>query len=231
MGPTCCQVVVDPAGASGDHVFLGLSSTFKTMVGWRKDILGKRVAEVVAEIEKSNLDWIGGCAQVALQGDALHPYTQEVLYANRWHQKMFGKSSRRASVIRNFSPVHSAPIPSFGKIRANSISGSAIPVLCWYCLIADRVIRRLGGCDARLKMAIDVTAQEEGRMSSQEREEKWQITFPSSGKRAIFADTERWIIYRNPVAEMLTGWVSGESWDKMAEEVFLITNAHTRESS
>jgi len=76
---------------------------------------GKRVAEVVAEIEKSNLDWIGGCAQVALQGDALHPYTQEVLYANRWHQKMFGKSSRRASVIRSFSPVHSAPIALFGK--------------------------------------------------------------------------------------------------------------------
>jgi len=112
---TCCQVVVDSAGASGDYVFLGVSSTFKAVVGWRKDILGKRVAEVVAEIEKSNLDWIGGCAQVALQGDALHPYTQEVLYANRWHQKMFGKSSRRASVIRSFSPVHSAPIALFGK--------------------------------------------------------------------------------------------------------------------
>ncbi|HQE25930.1 MAG TPA: hypothetical protein PKZ70_07935 [Candidatus Atribacteria bacterium] len=42
LGPTCCQVVVDSAGASGDYVFLGVSSTFKAVVGWRKDILGKK---------------------------------------------------------------------------------------------------------------------------------------------------------------------------------------------
>ncbi|HQE25929.1 MAG TPA: hypothetical protein PKZ70_07930 [Candidatus Atribacteria bacterium] len=107
----------------------------------------------------------------------------------------------------------------------------ARPVLRWHCLITDWTIRWLDGCGARLEMAIYVTAWEEGQMSSQESREKWRTAFHSPGARAISADTESQVIYRNPVAEMLAGWVSGESWDKMAEEVFLITNAHTRESS
>ncbi len=88
----------------------------------------------------------------------------------------------------------------------------ARPALRWHCLITDWTIRWLDGCGARLEMATDITAQEEGQMSSQESREKWRTAFHSPGARAISADTESQVIYRNPVAEMLAGWVPEGPW-------------------
>ena len=162
------------------------------------------------------------------------PRTYEVLYTNRWTQKMFGKKLVGGICYQEFQN-RTSPCP----VCTNSIilqnKGEPYrweyynPVLRRYYLITDRVIRWSDGRDVRFEMAIDITAQKEAQVNFQKSEEKWRTTLHSLGEGVIVTDMEGRVVYMNPVAEKLTGWFLEESQGKMPEEVFHVVNAHTRE--
>jgi len=164
----------------------------------------------------------------------LDPYTCEILYANCWTQKMFGKNLVGGLCYQEFQNRTSpCPFCTNSIILQNKDEPCRWehynPVLRRYYLITDRVIRWPDGRDVRLGMAVDITAQKEAQINIQEREKQWQTTLHSLGEGVISTDNEGRVVYMNPGAEMLTGWVLEESQGKMLEEVFHVVNAHTGE--
>jgi PAS domain S-box-containing protein len=66
------KIVLDDRGRPVDYVFLEVNSAFERLTGLkRKNILGKKVTEVLPGIEKDPADWIGAYGSVALTGKEL----------------------------------------------------------------------------------------------------------------------------------------------------------------
>ncbi|MDI3542919.1 MAG: hypothetical protein PWP57_522 [Candidatus Atribacteria bacterium] len=162
------------------------------------------------------------------------PYTYEVLYANQWTQKMFGKSLVRGLCYQELQKF-SSPCPFCTNSIILQNKGEPYsweyynPVLRQHFLVTDRIIRWPDDRDVRLEIAIDITTQKEAQINLQKSEKKWRTTLHSLGEGMISTDTEGRVVYMNPVAEALTGWVLEESRGKMLEEVFYVVNARTRE--
>lgn len=64
------QMVFDSAGAPKDYVFLEINPAFSKHTGLSRDILGKKVTEVIAGIEQSTPDFIGIYGKVARTGES-----------------------------------------------------------------------------------------------------------------------------------------------------------------
>ncbi len=63
------QVITDDDGKPVDYIFLEVNPAFEEMTGLkRKEVVGKKVTEVLPGIEKGNFDWIGTYGQVAFSG-------------------------------------------------------------------------------------------------------------------------------------------------------------------
>ena len=61
------KIVLDKAGNPVDYIFLEVNSAFEKMTGLKRDkIIGKRVTEVLKDIENDPADWIGVYGKVAL---------------------------------------------------------------------------------------------------------------------------------------------------------------------
>jgi PAS domain S-box-containing protein len=67
------RIVLDEGGTPCDYVFLEINDAFEKLVGLSaKEILGKRVTQVLPGIEKDPIDWIGKYGKVALTGEPAH---------------------------------------------------------------------------------------------------------------------------------------------------------------
>jgi len=67
------RIVLDEIGRPCDYVFLEVNEAFEKLLGIKaKDIIGKRVTQVLPGIEKDSSDWIGKYGKVALTGKPLH---------------------------------------------------------------------------------------------------------------------------------------------------------------
>ncbi len=65
------QIIVDDHGRPVDYVFLEINSAFEEMTGLkRKEIIGKKVTEILPGIENTEFDWIGTYGKVAISGKA-----------------------------------------------------------------------------------------------------------------------------------------------------------------
>ncbi|MBC7218225.1 MAG: PAS domain S-box protein, partial [Candidatus Caldatribacterium sp.] len=291
------ELLVDADGKPIDYVFLEVNSAFERLTGLaRKDIIGKRVTQVLPGIERSSFDWIGTYGQVALSGvtrrfeafaeplkrwyevtaysdrkgffatvfrditewkvmqealqfernqllsifDGLEeivyvsdPYTYEILYVNRYTQKMFGKPLVGGLCYREFQG-RDAPCPFCTNALILEKKGEPYqweyhnPVLNRHYLITDRIIRWPDGREVRFEIAIDITAQKEAENRLRESEERWRTTLSSLGEGVVVADLQGRVMYLNPAAEALTGWRLEEAEGKPLEEVFVILNARTR---
>ncbi len=66
------RIVVDASGKPIDYVFLEINGPFEKMTGLKKEeIIGRKVTEVLAGIEKDPADWIGVYGRVALSGESI----------------------------------------------------------------------------------------------------------------------------------------------------------------
>ena len=66
------RIIVDKAGKPVDYVFLEINHAFEKMTGLkRRQIIGKKVKEVLLGIENDPADWIGVYGKVALTGEPI----------------------------------------------------------------------------------------------------------------------------------------------------------------
>jgi len=79
------RIVLDSAGKPCDYVFLEVNDAFERLTGLNaRDILGKRVTQVLPGIENDPADWIGTYGRVALTGEpVLFESRPELL--GRWY--------------------------------------------------------------------------------------------------------------------------------------------------
>jgi PAS domain S-box-containing protein len=63
------KIILDKKGQPIDYVYLDVNKAFESLLGLkRKDIIGKRVTEIIPGIEKDPADWIGFFGSVAVNG-------------------------------------------------------------------------------------------------------------------------------------------------------------------
>ena len=75
----------------------------------------------------------------------------------------------------------------------------------------------------------DISERKRAEVQLSREKEKAQVTLQSIGDAVITADAEGRIEYLNPVAEMLTGWTSGEVAGRPVSEVFQVLSESTRQ--
>jgi PAS domain S-box-containing protein len=79
------QVVLGDDGSISDYIFLQVNTAFEQMTGLKRDqVIGKKVTEVLPDIEKGEFDWIGICGKVALDGTSLN-FEQYSEPLKRWY--------------------------------------------------------------------------------------------------------------------------------------------------
>ncbi|HYQ47986.1 MAG TPA: PAS domain S-box protein, partial [Thermodesulfovibrionales bacterium] len=79
------KIIVDEHGAPVDYIFLEVNDAFERLTGLhRKDIVGKRVTDVIPGIAASGFDWIGTYGKVALTGVGIH-FEQFSSELKRWY--------------------------------------------------------------------------------------------------------------------------------------------------
>lgn len=79
------QILTDEEGTPVDYVFIHVNPAFEAMTGLMKEaILGKRVREVLPEIQQGQFDWISTYGRVALSGEKaeIQAYSKPL---DRWY--------------------------------------------------------------------------------------------------------------------------------------------------
>ena len=67
------KVLFDEEGKPVDYIFLQVNPAFEKFTGLReKEVIGKKVTEVLPEISKDPADWIGAYGGVAMTGEPIH---------------------------------------------------------------------------------------------------------------------------------------------------------------
>jgi PAS domain S-box-containing protein len=74
----------------------------------------------------------------------------------------------------------------------------------------------------------DITERKQAEEALRASEQRWAITLASIGDAVIATDTDGRVTFLNEVAEALTGWRMADAAGKPVQEVFHITNEHTR---
>ena len=81
----CYKVVKDRDGQLMDYICLEANKAFAEMTGLsREKLIGKKITEILPGIEKSDFDWIGIFAKVALGGESIR-FEQYMEFLNRWY--------------------------------------------------------------------------------------------------------------------------------------------------
>ena len=79
------EIITDNSGRPVDYVFLAVNPLFEKMTGLQqKDIVGKRVTEVLPGTEKDPADWIGTYGKVALSGEPIS-FEQYSEVLDKWY--------------------------------------------------------------------------------------------------------------------------------------------------
>jgi len=78
------------------------------------------------------------------------------------------------------------------------------------------------------KIARDITEQIRNRAELADERERLRVTLSSIGDAVISTDNAGQVMYLNPVAEQLTGWLNSEAIGRPLEEVFKIINEDSR---
>ena len=75
----------------------------------------------------------------------------------------------------------------------------------------------------------DITERKRAEQELRQQREWFEVTLSSIGDAVITTDTQGKVTFLNPVAEIMTGWKSGEASGQPLETVFTIINEETRE--
>ena len=74
----------------------------------------------------------------------------------------------------------------------------------------------------------DITQQIRAEEELRQQREWFEVTLSSIGDAVITTDTEAKVTFLNPMAEMMTGWKTGEACGQPLEKIFNIINEDTR---
>lgn len=88
------EIILNENGKPIDYVFLEINDAFEKQTGLkRKDILGKRVTEVLPDIDNDPADWIGRYGKVALTGKKIRfeQYSEQI---KKWYSVLAYSPSR-----------------------------------------------------------------------------------------------------------------------------------------
>lgn len=98
------EVITDKEGKTVDYVFLEVNEAFERLTGLKaKDIINKKVTEVIPGIEQNEFNWIKFFGNVGLKG-AEEEYEQFSAPLNRWY-KGYAFSSRKGYFTTMFSDI------------------------------------------------------------------------------------------------------------------------------
>ena len=90
-----CQVVFNKNGKPVNYIFLEVNRTFEKLTGLKKrNIIGKKVTDVIPGFEKSEAGFIEICGNVALTGEEV---TSDSLKGKRGLLIIFARISCRCS--------------------------------------------------------------------------------------------------------------------------------------
>lgn len=86
IGYALQEIICDQAGAPVDYMFIEVNEAFERFAGFdRKDVLGKRITELIPGVVNSSFDWIKTYGEVALKGESIE-FVQYVSTHNRWYR-------------------------------------------------------------------------------------------------------------------------------------------------
>jgi diguanylate cyclase (GGDEF)-like protein/PAS domain S-box-containing protein len=74
----------------------------------------------------------------------------------------------------------------------------------------------------------DITARKEAEIALSENRELLQVTLDSIGDAVITTDVGGRVVWLNPIAERMTGWLKSEARDRPLDQVFVIVHELTR---
>ncbi len=78
------KIIVDEKGRPRDYIFLEINEAFEKLTGLSRDIIGKKVTEVLPGIEKNEPDFIRVYGEVALTGKPVQ-FESHAEPLNRWY--------------------------------------------------------------------------------------------------------------------------------------------------
>lgn len=81
------------------------------------------------------------------------------------------------------------------------------------------------------KIARDITAHKKAEIAFAHEHERLRVTMDSIGDAVITTNSKGLVEYLNPIAEKLTGWLTGEAKGMPLTQVFNIINESTRKTS
>jgi diguanylate cyclase (GGDEF)-like protein/PAS domain S-box-containing protein len=97
----------------------------------------------------------------------------------------------------------------------------------WARAVGSRELE--GGKPVRLIGAFqDVTARKKAEIALSENRELLQVTLDSIGDAVITTDVNGRVVWLNPIAERLTGWLKSEARGRPLDQVFVIVHELTR---
>ncbi len=104
FGTAYHKIILDESGKPVDYVFLEVNKSFEELTGMTaKDILNKRVTEVIPGIIKSAFDWIGFYGKIA-RGGGSHEFEQYSEPLKRWY-KVYAYSTEKDYFATIFTDV------------------------------------------------------------------------------------------------------------------------------
>jgi len=103
-GLAYCKIVVDENNRPVDYIFLEINNAFEEHTGLKKkDVLGRRIKEIIPGFEKSAFDFIGVHGRVALTGEAVR-FEQYQEGLQRWYS-VFVYSPKEGYFVSIFSDI------------------------------------------------------------------------------------------------------------------------------
>jgi PAS domain S-box-containing protein/putative nucleotidyltransferase with HDIG domain len=103
-GLAYCKIVVDENNRPVDYIFLEINNAFEEHTGLKKkDVLGRRITEIIPGFEKSTFDFIGVHGRVALTGEAVR-FEQYQEGLQRWYS-VFVYSPKKGYFVSIFSDI------------------------------------------------------------------------------------------------------------------------------
>jgi PAS domain S-box-containing protein len=79
------RIVLDAEGRPCDYIFLEINEAFERLTGLKsRNIIGKRVTEILPGIDKESTDWIGKYGKVAMTGESVH-FESHSEQLERWY--------------------------------------------------------------------------------------------------------------------------------------------------
>jgi two-component system CheB/CheR fusion protein len=94
------EIILDKRGNPVDYVFLEANKAFEDMTGLsRKDIIGKRITEIIPDIQDSDFDWIGTYGKVALTGEPIRFDGHSEALGRRYSISAYSPSTFRFATI------------------------------------------------------------------------------------------------------------------------------------